>query len=355
MKLSLLKTFFKTPHPYRYNFTARVFLSRFPKGEVAFQRLLRRPWISKQKKEPLDRTNLAHCFIGSIPHYRTGIGHILAEWNTGLIWSQKLGIPFAHCPLRDPWNDFFGLHGFEDLPTISSTKGLRRVLLPPIPDADNPTESALIINIINHFSKKGPCLFLLYFGQNSYRHHETSNVLRDKYFARRNADPMRNWRTRDKINVSVHVRRRNAEDMTNPSVHDPNGATYKARYRDSAFFIKTCRAIENVLRPDNLHFNIFSQGETKDFSDFKALKNSTLFLNKDVCETFHNVVLGDLLVLSPSSFSFKAGMISKGLKIAAEPWWHFIPDNQEWCRLQSEDLESENKIQSFLKIQTLPT
>ena len=166
---------------------------------------------------------------------------------------------------------------------------------------------------------------------------------------------MRDWRTPDKINVSVHVRRRNAEDMSNSTVHDPNGAAYKARYRDSEFFIQTCRTIENVLGPDNLHFNIFSQGETNAFSDFKALKNSTLFLNEDVCETFHNIVLGDLLVLSPSSFSFKAGMISKGLKIAAEPWWHYIPDNQEWCRLQNEDRESEKKIRSFLKNLTLLT
>lgn len=355
MKLSLLKTFIKTPPLYRYNFPARVLLSRFPREDTIIQSLLRRPWIAKQKNASMDRTNLAQCFIGSIPHYRTGIGHILAEWNTGLLWSQKLGIPFAHCPLRDPWNDFFGLHGFEDLPAISSTKGLRRVLLPPIPDADNPAESPLIINILNHFSKKGPCLFLLYFGQNSYRHDETSSVLREKYFSRRISAPICNWRTPYKINVSVHVRRRNAEDMSNPTVHDPNGAAYKSRYRDSEFFIQTCRAIENILGPDKLHFNIFSQGETKDFSDFQTLKNTTLFLNKDVCETFHNVVLGDLLVLSPSSFSFKAGMISKGLKIAAEPWWHYIPDNQEWCRLQNEDRESEKKIRSLLKNLTLLT
>jgi len=354
MKLSLLKTFLITPHPYRYNFPARVFLSRFPKADAALQRLLRRPWISKQKNDLLDRTNLANCFIGAIPHYRTGIGHILAEWNAGLLWSQKLSIPFAHCPLRAPWNDFFGLQGFKTFSSTSSIKGLHRVLLPPIPDYDDPRESSLILNIINHFSRKGPCFFQLYFGQNSYRHHETSDVLRDKYFARRSADPIHNWRTPNKINVSVHVRRRNAEDMSNPTVHDPNGAAYKARYRDAEFFIQTCKAIENALGPDNLHFNIFSQGETKDFSEFKVLKNRTLFINEDIFKTFHNIVLGDVLVLSPSSFSFKAGMISKGLKIAAEPWWHFIPDNQEWCRLQSEDLESENKIQSFLKNQTLP-
>ena len=141
--------------------------------------------------------------------------------------------------------------------------------------------------------------------------------------------------------------------MLNPSVHDPDGAAYKARYRDSTFFIETCRTIESICGANNVHFNIFSQGDPADFADFKILQNISLFLDKDVYDTFHNVVLGDLLVLSPSSFSFKAGMISKGFKIAAEPWWHYIPDNQEWCRLQTANSASGNKLKLFLQNLTL--
>ena len=44
------------------------------------------------------------------------------------------------------------------------------------------------------------------------------------------------------------------------------------------------------------------------------------------------MVVADILILSPSSFSYKAGIISRGIKIAKYPWWHEIPNNSEWLR-----------------------
>ena len=225
---------------------------------------------------------------------------------------------------------------------------MRRVLLPLIPDSDSPEQSALIGRIVRHYARKGPCLFQLYFGQNSYRQDQTSHILRDKYFSKRLAYPMPDCRTRATINVSVHVRRRNQEDMSNPTVHDPNGPAYKARYRDDAFFISACRDIASALGADRVKFNIFSQGQETSFRDFACLPNVSFFLDEDVLKTFHNIVMGDILVLSPSSFSFKAGMISKGLKIAAEPWWHYIPDNSEWCRLGPDPGANAQKVRQFL-------
>jgi len=80
-----------------------------------------------------------------------------------------------------------------------------------------------------------------------------------------------------------------------------------------------------------------------ELNDFLELTNVHFFLNHDTKETFNSIVMSDILVLSPSGFSFSAGMISEGAKIFPYPWWHDVPDNHEWCRLDIQS-ESINKI-----------
>src|SRR6266513_211126 len=331
MAIRALKAFLRTHEPYRTNFTERVLLDKAPILDAACQAWVRRPWLQRGKPTPVQSLHDG-CYIGAIPHYRAGIGHILAEWNTGLLWSIKLGIPFAHCPLRAPWNDFLGLTDFPDYETVRQTRGIRCVKLPPIPETENPAESPLITNIINHYGQKAPTLFHLYYGQNSFRHDETSDILREKYFARRQIDPMPSVRMEGLINVSVHVRRPTAEDSTDPRFNDPNSEVHRSRYFASSFFVRLCQTIEKTLGRDQVMFNIFSLGLPSDFREFEVLRNRRIYLNTDVLETFHNLVIGDILIVSPSGFSFKAGMISRDLKIAPHPWWHYIPEDSSWIQ-----------------------
>jgi len=346
MAFQTLKAYLRTAEPYRSNFSERMLLHKVPLLDTVYKAWLGRPWI---KRRPTPITNLkAGCYIGAIPHYRTGIGHILAEWNTGLLWSKQLGLPFAHCPLRQPWNNFLGLTDFPDFEAARRTPGLRYVQLPPISDNENPVDSFVITSIINHYGQKAPTLFYLYYGQNSFRQDETSEILRAKYFARRKADPMPSVRKQGLINVSVHVRRRNLEDLSNPRVHDTNSAFYKSRYLGNDFFLSACHAIESSLGPNRTVFNVFSQGKPDEFKAFDVLRNVRFFLDTDVLETFHNLVIGDILIVSPSSFSFKAGMISPGLKIASHPWWHYVPENSKWCRIGTDPTHDEERVSAFV-------
>lgn len=314
---------------------------------AAYQARLERRWIQRSSA-PIEKLK-AGCYIGAIPHYRTGIGHILSEWNAGLLWSIKLGIPFAHCPLRPPWNDFFGLTDFPDYETLRQTPGIQIVKLPQIPDDEEAAKSSVINSIINHYGQRAPTLFQLYHGQNTFRHDETSEILRAKYQARREIDPIASVRQEGLINISVHVRIRNADDMSNPKVHDPNGAYYKSRYFGNDFFLNACSAIEAALGADRTVFNVFSQGKLEDFKEFTALKNVRFFLDYDVLETFHNLVVGDVLIVSPSGFSFIAGMISPGLKIAAHPWWHYVPENAKWCHIGKGPTEDQARVAAFVQ------
>ena len=347
MAIQLLNAFFKTEKPYRGNFAQRYLLEKAPFLDAACKSWVARPWVQHQTAMPV-RNLKPGCCIGAIPHYRTGIGHILSEWNTGLLWSIKLGIPFVHCPLRPPWNDFFGLAGFADYQSTRRIPGVRCVKLPPIPRTQDPADSPLITSIINHYGKRGPTLFNLYYAQNSFRQDESSDILRSKYLLRRQSHPMPNVRREGLINVSVHVRRPTGEDSTNPAFNDPNSEAHRSRYFGSNYFLHICQEIEKVLGAENVIFNIFSLGSLSDFQAFDVLKNRVLHLNNDERETFHNLVVGDVLVVSPSGFSFMAGMISSGFKIAPHPWWHHIPEDSHWCRVGVEPGEGQESLREFL-------
>jgi hypothetical protein len=348
MKKIPIKQFLNTPHPYRLNFPARMLLSRFRALDFMYQRVLRRPWLKNLPKRSYNNVHHSSSYIGAIPHYRTGIGHILAEWNTGLIWSQKLGLKFAHCPLRPPWNEFFGFKDFEDFSAISEQAHVRKVMLPKIQNDLDPEKSPLIQRIIKYYTRQGPCLFQLYFGQNSFRQDETSHILQEKYFAQRLIAPIPNCRREGFVNVSVHVRRPTFEDSKHPVYGDPSDPSYKMRFLDSRYYIQICKAILGALANSRVCFNVFSLGDKNDFSDFFQLPNVTLHINENDAETFHNIVMGDILILSPSSFSFKAGMVSRGAKIAASPWWHAIPENEEWCRVTLDVCPDDLNIFKFL-------
>jgi hypothetical protein len=348
MALESLRAFLRTKEPYRTDFSVRTLLHFSPALARAHKAWLRRPWLRSAGSERRISGLKPGCRIGAVPHYRTGIGHTLAEWNTGLLWSMKLGIEFAHCPVREPWDAFLGLTGFDQFQELKEN-GLPVVRLPLIPYQEDPAESPLLSNIINHYGRDRPTLFQLHFEQNAFRHDETSEILREKYFARRVRDPVPDVRVSGKINVSIHMRRRNKEDMTNPLVHDPNSPDYKARYLPADYFVNTCRTIESVFGREKVTFNVFSQGTPDDFADLQCLGQVRFFLDEDVLRTFHNILMGDILVLSPSSYSFKAGMISRGYKIAPHPWWHYIPESAEWCRGSVECQGDDSNVRSFLE------
>jgi hypothetical protein len=332
--LKLLRSFLSTPPPYQTDFPLRCFLARYPQLERAFEKRLHRPWIDSRFDEPISGLSPG-CHIGKIPHYRTGLGHMVSEWNTGLLWSRWSGIPFADCPMREPWSEFFGLHGFKDFQSLLRQRHLRLVRLPRIPFEENPADNPTIRRIINFYGRQAATLFQLYFDQNSFRQDEISNILHKKYFAQRNIDPIRSLRIPGKVNISVHIRRRNAVDMSNPKVHDTNSAGYRQRYYDLEYFLDLCKFIEDALGKDRAIFHIFSQGNETDYHAFNFLRNVRYHIDRDLMETVHNLIIGDILVISPSSLSFQAALISKAVIFAPYPFWHHIPDQHPWHRIHA--------------------
>ena len=109
------------------------------------------------------------------------------------------------------------------------------------------------------------------------------------------------WENKVKTNVSVaiHIRRLNCMDDRIEGTNVPN-----------EYFLNKCKLNKNCC--------IYSQG---DISQFKEFENHTLYLNENVSKTFIDLVSADILVTSPSSFSYTAALLNENI-IYYYPFWH---------------------------------
>jgi hypothetical protein len=115
----------------------------------------------------------------------------------------------------------------------------------------------------------------------------------------------------DYFNVAVHIRRFNEHD------NRIEGTSTSDQY-----FLKTIKKIEHfVHNKKKIIFHIYSQGEIKKFHRFKNIENVVFHLNESIETSFASMVFADALVMSASSFSYAAALISDGI-ILYHPFWH---------------------------------
>lgn len=109
-------------------------------------------------------------------------------------------------------------------------------------------------------------------------------------------------------NIAIHIRRLNCNDNN----------SYNSYHLDNSYYIKAINFFRKT--PIKKMFHIYSQGKDENFKDFIA-NDIKLHLNEPIENTFYDLTVADILVTSKSSFSYVAGLLSKGAVYYA-PFWH---------------------------------
>ena len=114
------------------------------------------------------------------------------------------------------------------------------------------------------------------------------------------------------LQLCVHIRRGDVDAIN----------TNSFRYSSNTHILKNVVKVLEFFKKYNIDCKvyIYSQGEEKDFLEFKEL-NATFCLNEDEFTTFDDLVNADILVTAKSSFSYVAGLLNKGI-VFYEPFWH---------------------------------
>jgi hypothetical protein len=111
------------------------------------------------------------------------------------------------------------------------------------------------------------------------------------------------------LNIVIHIRRHNQHDSRTLGTDTPD-----------KFFMDMIKSLRTVYAKQNPLFHIHSQGNITDFNVFRA-PDTVLHLNESIEDTFTAMVLADVLVISQSSFSYTAGLLSDGI-VYYIPFWH---------------------------------
>lgn len=127
------------------------------------------------------------------------------------------------------------------------------------------------------------------------------------------------------INVAVHIRR---GDVTNTG---PMG-----RWMCDEHYLSAMQRIRKEHK--KVFFHVFSEGNKDQFVKFWA-KDVQFHLNGDIEETFHALVIADILLTSKSAFSYSAALLSEGIIYYTKCW---LPKLSHWYEVESIILKRKN-------------
>tara|TARA_B110000046_G_C12855984_1_gene339711 strand:+ start:55 stop:771 length:717 start_codon:yes stop_codon:yes gene_type:complete len=125
----------------------------------------------------------------------------------------------------------------------------------------------------------------------------------------------RNCFKNDCFNIAVHIRRPNPDDNRIMGVDTPD-----------KYYLDKINNLRQKYKDKKIMFHIYSQGELSNFSKYIA-NDTILKINMNIFDTFTEMVGADALIMSRSSFSYSAAVLSDG-DIYYQKLWH--PPMKHW-------------------------
>lgn len=147
---------------------------------------------------------------------------------------------------------------------------------------------------------------------------EDLNLIKSYFWQNKERNVFKN----DKVNVAVHIRRKNNQDVLLGHNDSVGGRT-----SSDAYFLNIIEHIRKNYK--NIQFHIYSQGKIENFEIYKN-NDTELHINEDISKTFIDLVSADILVTSASSFSYVAALLSDG-EIYYKKFWHNPMNNWTIC------------------------
>lgn len=264
-------------------------------------------------------------YFSARPNPGAGIGHQMANWIAGYWFAKQFGLKFAHIPFSsEKWEEFLGFGENESTVDELVKNGYIKVKL-QLFEEFNKKEVSLIRNIIHSYSDKK----VVFIAEQDQFYRDQFGVMSEIKYKFHNADIRQNKHlsyNKNHFNIAIHVRR---GDITIGQLNkNPN---LLMRWQDNDYFINVLdQVLENLPTDKSINVYLFSQGLPEDFPEFQKIKNLTFCLDMNAYDSFLHMVNADLLITSKSSFSYKPALLSNGIKICPNNFWHGYPMDNDW-------------------------
>ncbi len=239
-----------------------------------------------------------------------------------MLFAQMQGFTYVHTPFTaiehadnplhwaSQWETFMGL-GYGEMPVEALPPETKRVQLASIGRLLGRAGTLYLVPHCHPYADAFPDQYILLKERFSQKyHHVPKNV---PHFN----DPTR-------CNVAIHIRRGDVTPKTHP-----------LRYTADSYNLTVLEKIQTVLRGLGIDplIHVYSQGAVENFSEY-ARREMCLHINESAFATFHAMVTADILVMSKSSFSYSAALLSTGI-VFYQKFWH--TPLREWINTENND------------------
>ncbi len=260
--------------------------------------------------------------------------------------AQKYQLSFVHHPFarsyHSPDVDWESFLGFSDQETtaeeVLSNKDLKVIYLPPVPLTSR-RNHLILSRLITRVYPQNNVVFHMgnaYLSSDINQSELMPSVYRQKYWKRRRTAPMPSAFFEDSLNVAVHVRRGDVA-----SLKETQPDQWKHRWIEVSYYKELLSDLLTSLPTSRINIHIYSDGDEQELADLADLPNTTLHLHDDPTQSFHDMVVADVLVVSSSAFSICAGKISEQVKLVGRhfdtaDFRLFIPNTGDWLRVEKD-------------------
>ena len=260
-------------------------------------------------------------WVVSVPSVTLGIGHVLSEWNAGLMLADALDAKHVSLPLPEIWEELLSLDDlFVNYETVKhELKKCQKIYLPKLPYGRYPQNFQRLIRLAKRLELHRNTVFVLYSGQNAYDHSPSSAKLRSRMEC---SDLYRQHKSKiDEENggqavtrIALHVRR--GDILTGPR-------RWQMRVTPLSWYRKQ---IESVISNVGLNctVDVYTQGSADDIiKEIRGPWVTRNFSDLNAVETFVRMAESEIIIGSMSGFSYFAAIFGKASVVHfPEEFWH---------------------------------
>lgn len=225
-----------------------------------------------------------------------------------ILFAHDAGLTYVHTPFRriehangDPgwetkWEKFFNF-GKDEIPRAQRIEPWTDcVALPRLTDLSRSGDNVLYVARHCHD-------YANYF---PYRYRAVSGRLAEKYYSSDKKSGLLCHYDATRLNIAVHVRRGDVVKQEQ----------WAGRQSPNEFVASVLRQIIDVAvsTPLPIAVRLYSQGEGADFGQLGDM-DVEFHLNECPFSTLNNLVSADILLMSKSTFSYVAALLSRGVKV----------------------------------------
>lgn len=297
-----------------------------------------------------DSCNTSKNYFATRPNPGAGIGHQLANWIAGYWFARLFKLNYAYMPFsnshipysKSKWDDFFGF--FQDEITLEELVNNQnyKIIRLPLFDEQSLEQVDVIKGIIRSYQNR-KVVFLAEQDQFYREQFGVMDEIQKKFYS----NPVRKIETliyrSDEINIAIHIRR---GDIVQHG--EQKNDNLSMRWQNNDYFFNALKQAISIINSDKpVAIYLFSQGVKSEFKEFNEFENVHFCLEMSAQESFLHMVMADILITSKSSFSYKAALLNRGMKVCPAEFWHGYPEKKDWILLDDDgNVMKINKIKN---------